>query len=182
MGEHHERDPRRIIGAARLDVAFTVERQLLPEKEISAASCDRDLTATDANLTTSTSSRTPVRHKIDRNTCFRMRKRATLGAPLLGDRHLDRPLDGDNRSEFQVRRNICGSQGALPAPHVCDARCRYCWTRRAPLEISRCPKHHPIQTFAPYGPNQSFDDRMGARHVRHRLISRMLRIRKFACH
>jgi len=38
-----------------------------------------------------------------------------------------------------------------------------------PLEISRCPKHHPIQTFAPYGPNQSFDDWMGARHVRHRL-------------
>jgi hypothetical protein len=38
-----------------------------------------------------------------------------------------------------------------------------------PLEISRGPEQHPIQTFAPYGPNQPFDDRMGARHVRHRL-------------
>jgi hypothetical protein len=34
MGEHHERDPRRIIGAARLDLAFSVECQLLAEKEI----------------------------------------------------------------------------------------------------------------------------------------------------
>jgi hypothetical protein len=38
-----------------------------------------------------------------------------------------------------------------------------------PLEISRGPEQHPIQTFAPGGPNQSFDDRMGTRHVRHRL-------------
>jgi hypothetical protein len=36
-----------------------------------------------------------------------------------------------------------------------------------PLEISRGPEQHAIQTFAPYDPNQSFDDRMGARHVRH---------------
>jgi hypothetical protein len=34
MGEHHERDSRRIIGAARLDLAFSEEGQLLPEKEI----------------------------------------------------------------------------------------------------------------------------------------------------
>ena len=32
--EHDERDPRRIIGAAGLDLAFSVERQLLPQKEI----------------------------------------------------------------------------------------------------------------------------------------------------
>jgi hypothetical protein len=38
-----------------------------------------------------------------------------------------------------------------------------------PLEISGRPEQHAIQTFAPYGPNQPFDDRMGARHVRHRL-------------
>jgi hypothetical protein len=38
-----------------------------------------------------------------------------------------------------------------------------------PLEISRGPEQHPIQTFAPHSPNQSFDDRMGTRHVRHRL-------------
>jgi len=37
-----------------------------------------------------------------------------------------------------------------------------------PLEISRGPKQQAIQTFAPYGPNQPFDDWMGARHVRHR--------------
>jgi hypothetical protein len=34
MGEHHERDPRRIIDAARLDLAFSAEGQLLPEKEV----------------------------------------------------------------------------------------------------------------------------------------------------
>jgi hypothetical protein len=34
LGEHHESDPRRIIGAARFDTAFLVERQLLPQKEI----------------------------------------------------------------------------------------------------------------------------------------------------
>jgi hypothetical protein len=38
-----------------------------------------------------------------------------------------------------------------------------------PLEISRGPEQYPIQTLAPYGPNQPFDDRMGARCVRHRL-------------
>jgi hypothetical protein len=38
-----------------------------------------------------------------------------------------------------------------------------------PLEISRGSEQHPIQTFAPYDPNQPFDDRMGARYVRHRL-------------
>jgi hypothetical protein len=38
-----------------------------------------------------------------------------------------------------------------------------------PLEISRGPEQHAIQTFAPHGPNQPFNDRMGARHVRHRL-------------
>ena len=37
------------------------------------------------------------------------------------------------------------------------------------LEISRGPEQHPIQTFAPDSPNQSFDDRMGTRHVRYRL-------------
>jgi hypothetical protein len=40
---------------------------------------------------------------------------------------------------------------------------------KLPLEISRGPEQQAIQTFAPYGPNQPFDDRMGARHVRHRL-------------
>ena len=34
LGEHHERDARRIIGAARLDPAFLLECQLLAEKEI----------------------------------------------------------------------------------------------------------------------------------------------------
>jgi hypothetical protein len=34
LGEHHERDPRRIIGAARPDLAFSVECQLLAQKEI----------------------------------------------------------------------------------------------------------------------------------------------------
>jgi hypothetical protein len=24
---------------------------------------------------------------------------------------------------------------------------------KLPLKISRCPEQHPIQTFAPYGPN-----------------------------
>jgi len=38
-----------------------------------------------------------------------------------------------------------------------------------PLEIRSRPEQHAIQTLAPYGPNQPFDDRMGARHVRHRL-------------
>jgi hypothetical protein len=38
-----------------------------------------------------------------------------------------------------------------------------------PLEISRGPEQHAIQTLAPDGPNQPFDDRMGARHVRDRL-------------
>jgi hypothetical protein len=38
-----------------------------------------------------------------------------------------------------------------------------------PLEISRGPEQQAIQTFAPPGPNQPFDDRMGARHIRHRL-------------
>ena len=51
-----------------------------------------------------------------------------------------------------------------------------------PLEISGCPEQHAIRTFAPYGPNQPFDDWMGARHVGHRLDFPVLRIRKFACH
>jgi len=38
-----------------------------------------------------------------------------------------------------------------------------------PLEISRGPEQQAIQALAPYGPNQPFDSRMGARHVRHRL-------------
>src|SRR5438045_1276133 len=38
-----------------------------------------------------------------------------------------------------------------------------------PLEISCCPEQYAIQIFAPYGSNQPFDDRMRARHVRHRL-------------
>ena len=38
-----------------------------------------------------------------------------------------------------------------------------------PLEISRGPEHQAIQTFAPYGPDQPFDERVGTRHVRHRL-------------
>jgi len=38
-----------------------------------------------------------------------------------------------------------------------------------PLEISRGPEQEAIQVFAPHGSNQPFDDRMGARHVRHRL-------------
>src|SRR5262245_3186238 len=38
-----------------------------------------------------------------------------------------------------------------------------------PFEISRGPEQQTIQAFAPNGPNQSFDDRMGPRHVRHRL-------------
>jgi hypothetical protein len=38
-----------------------------------------------------------------------------------------------------------------------------------PLEISRGPEQQAIQTFAPYGPDQPFDDRVGARHVWHRL-------------
>jgi hypothetical protein len=37
------------------------------------------------------------------------------------------------------------------------------------LEISRGPEQHAIQTFAPYGPDQPFDDRVGTRHGRHRL-------------
>ncbi len=40
---------------------------------------------------------------------------------------------------------------------------------KLPLEISRGPEQQAIQAFAPYGPNQPFDDWMGARHVRHRL-------------
>ena len=50
------------------------------------------------------------------------------------------------------------------------------------LKISRGPEQQAIQIFTAYGPNQPFDDRMGTRHVRHRLDSRMLRIRKFARH
>jgi len=50
------------------------------------------------------------------------------------------------------------------------------------LKISRGPEQQAIQRFTAYGPNQPFDDRMGTRHVRHRLDSRMLRIRKFARH
>jgi hypothetical protein len=38
-----------------------------------------------------------------------------------------------------------------------------------PLEISSGPEQQAIQTFAPYGSNQPFDDRMGERHVRDRL-------------
>ena len=38
-----------------------------------------------------------------------------------------------------------------------------------PLEISRGPEQHAIQTFASYGPDQPFDDRVGTRHVRYRL-------------
>jgi hypothetical protein len=37
-----------------------------------------------------------------------------------------------------------------------------------PLEISGAPEQQAIQTFAPYGSNEPFDHRMGARHVRHR--------------
>src|SRR5216683_2003335 len=40
---------------------------------------------------------------------------------------------------------------------------------KLPLEISRGPEQQAIQALAPYGPNQPFDDWMGARHVRHRL-------------
>src|SRR5213596_1303945 len=40
---------------------------------------------------------------------------------------------------------------------------------KLPLEISRGPEQQAIRAFAPYGPNQPFDDWMGARHVRHRL-------------
>ena len=40
---------------------------------------------------------------------------------------------------------------------------------KLPLKINGCPEQHTIQAFASYGPNQPFDDRMGARHVRHRL-------------
>ena len=50
------------------------------------------------------------------------------------------------------------------------------------LEISRGPEQHSIQTFAPYGPNQPFDDRMERGTYGTVLISRMLRIRKLACH
>jgi hypothetical protein len=50
------------------------------------------------------------------------------------------------------------------------------------LEISTGPEQHAIQTFTPYRPNQPFDDRMGARHVRHRLDLADVRTRKFACH
>jgi len=38
-----------------------------------------------------------------------------------------------------------------------------------PLEIRGGPEQQAIQTSAPYGPNKPFDNRMGARHVRHRL-------------
>jgi hypothetical protein len=41
-----------------------------------------------------------------------------------------------------------------------------------PLEISRGPEHKAIQTFAPDGPDQPFDDRVGTRHVRHHLQRR----------
>ena len=40
---------------------------------------------------------------------------------------------------------------------------------KLPLEISRGPEQQAIRAFASYGPNQPFDDWMGARHVRHRL-------------
>jgi hypothetical protein len=42
-------------------------------------------------------------------------------------------------------------------------------TDELPLEISGCPEVQAIQTFAPDGPNEPFDDRMGPRPVRHRL-------------
>jgi len=38
-----------------------------------------------------------------------------------------------------------------------------------PLEISAGPEQQAIETLAPYGPNQQFDERMGARHIRHRV-------------
>ena len=38
-----------------------------------------------------------------------------------------------------------------------------------PLEISRGPEQQAVQTFAPYRPDQPFDDRVGTRHVRHGL-------------
>ncbi len=34
LGEHHERDPRGIVGTAGLDTALSVQRQLLPKKQI----------------------------------------------------------------------------------------------------------------------------------------------------
>jgi hypothetical protein len=34
MGEHHKRDPHRIIGTARFEAALLVECELLPQKEI----------------------------------------------------------------------------------------------------------------------------------------------------
>jgi hypothetical protein len=78
MGEHHERDPRRIIGPARLDLAFSVKCQLLPEKEILCGQLRPQSEPANANLTTSPSTRTAVRHTLDRDTCFRMRQRATI--------------------------------------------------------------------------------------------------------
>jgi hypothetical protein len=38
-----------------------------------------------------------------------------------------------------------------------------------PLKIGGGPEQHAVQTFAPHGSNSSFDESMGARHVRHRL-------------
>jgi hypothetical protein len=51
-----------------------------------------------------------------------------------------------------------------------------------PLEISRGPEQHTIQTFAPHGSNQPFDDRMKRGTYVTVLISRMVRSRTFACH
>ena len=61
--------------------------------------------------------------------------------------------------------------GALPDPHAC-VRCALSVLLELDellLEISTAPEQQAIQIFAAYAPNQPFDDRMGTRHVRHRL-------------
>jgi hypothetical protein len=85
LGEHHERDPRRIVGAAGLDLAFSVECHLLAQKESLHGQLRRDLKPADTNLRTSTSKRTAVCNTIDRGECFRIRHRRerAQNAPLL---------------------------------------------------------------------------------------------------
>jgi hypothetical protein len=88
LREHHERDPRRIIGPAGFHPTLPIECQLLPKKQILGPRCERDRRPSDPNLTASTSNRTAVRHTIDEDDCFRMLKDATR-TRRTGSRDLD---------------------------------------------------------------------------------------------
>ncbi len=69
---------------------------------------------------------------------------------------------------FQRRpRSDKAPAGAPLVRYARDARCSTAETRRASDRDHPCSEQQATETFAPYRPNQPFDDRVGTRHVRH---------------